>query len=47
MNDPDATYYNPNADTLAVESWLPSRAKALPTSAVVYPTQIYYSAPAS
>jgi hypothetical protein len=44
-NDPDATYYNPNADTLAVESWLPSRAKTLPTSGVTYPTQIYYSGP--
>jgi type II secretory pathway pseudopilin PulG len=41
-NDPDATYYNPNADTLAVESWLPARAKALPTSAVTYPTAEYY-----
>ncbi len=45
-NDPDATYYNPNVDTLAVESWLPTRAKTLPTSAVVYPTQIYYAGPA-
>jgi type II secretory pathway pseudopilin PulG len=45
VNDPDATYYNPQADTLAVESWLPTRAKTLPTSAVVYPTQIYYSSP--
>ena len=41
-NDPDATYYNPQADTLAVDSWLPARAKALPTSAVVYPTVEYY-----
>jgi hypothetical protein len=45
LNDPDATYYNPNVDTLAVESWLPARAKALPTSAVVYPTTTYYSGP--
>jgi type II secretory pathway pseudopilin PulG len=44
-NDPDATYYNPLVDTLAVESWLPSRAKTLPTSAVTYPTQIYYAGP--
>ena len=41
-NDPDATYYNPQADTLAVDSWLPTRAKTLPTSGVTYPTQIYY-----
>jgi type II secretory pathway pseudopilin PulG len=41
-NDPDATYYNPNADSLAVESWLPARAKTLPTSAVSYPTVEYY-----
>lgn len=40
-NDPDATYYNPQADSLAVDSWLPARAKALPTSAVVYPTVEY------
>lgn len=41
-SDPDATYYNPNADTLAVESWLPARAKTLPTSAVTYPTVEYF-----
>ncbi len=41
-NDPDATYYNPQADTLGTSSWLPSRAKTLPTSAVVYPTVEYY-----
>ncbi|HEX7545319.1 MAG TPA: prepilin-type N-terminal cleavage/methylation domain-containing protein, partial [Gemmatimonadaceae bacterium] len=41
-NDPDATYYNPDADTLAVESWSPTRAKLLPTSAVTYPTTVYY-----
>jgi type II secretory pathway pseudopilin PulG len=40
-NDPDATYYNPSADPLAVESWLPSAAKTLPTSAVTYPTVEY------
>ena len=41
-NDPDATYYNPYADTLAVDSWEPARSKKLPTSSVVYPTQFYY-----
>jgi type II secretory pathway pseudopilin PulG len=41
-SDPDATYYNPNADSLSVESWLPARAKALPTSSVMYPTQEYF-----
>ena len=41
-NDPDATYYNPNADPLAVESWLPAAAKTLPTSAITYPTVEYY-----
>jgi hypothetical protein len=41
-NDPDATYYNPNADPLSVESWLPSAAKTLPTSNVTYPTAEYY-----
>jgi hypothetical protein len=41
-SDPDATYYNPDADTLAVESWSPTRAKLLPTSAVTYPTAVYY-----
>ncbi len=41
--DPDATYYNPNADTLTTESWLPSRSKTLPTSGgVVYPTVEYF-----
>jgi type II secretory pathway pseudopilin PulG len=41
-NDPDATYYNPQADPLAVDSWLPAAAKKLPTSNVVYPTVEYY-----
>jgi hypothetical protein len=41
-NDPDATYYNPQADSLSVDSWLPSRSKKLPTSNVVYPTVEYY-----
>lgn len=43
-NDPSATYYNPNADSLGVESWEPSRARALPTSSKVYPTQFYTDA---
>ena len=43
-NDPNSTYYNPYADSLAVESWEPARSKKLPTSAVVYPTQFYYDA---
>ena len=41
-NDPDATYYNPQADSLAVDSWLPARAKKLPTSNVVYPLVEYF-----
>ena len=41
-NDPDATYYNPQADPLSVDSWLPAAAKKLPTSTVVYPTVEYY-----
>ena len=41
-NDPDATYYNPYADPLAVMSWDPSSKKKLPTSTVLYPTQFYY-----
>src|SRR5258708_2014215 len=40
--DPNATYVNPNADTLAVESWEPARQKKLPTSATFYPTVFYY-----
>lgn len=39
--DPNATYYTPSADSLATDSWDVSRAKALPTSAKVYPTQMY------
>jgi len=42
--DPNATYLNPQADTLAVESWEPSRKKKLPTSTIVYPTVYYYDA---
>jgi len=42
--DPDATYYDPSADSLGTESWEPSRSKKLPTSTVVYPTQLYTDA---
>ncbi len=42
--DPDATYYDPTFDSLGTESWEPSRAKKLPTSTVVYPTQFYNDA---
>jgi Tfp pilus assembly protein PilE len=42
--DRDATYYNASADTLSTESWQPARKKALPTSAVQYPTQFYNDA---
>jgi prepilin-type N-terminal cleavage/methylation domain-containing protein len=42
--DPNATYYNPSADTLGTESWQPSRAKTLPTSTKTYPTQFYKDA---
>ena len=41
-NDPDATYYNPAADPLSVDSWLPAASKKLPTSTVVYPTVEYF-----
>jgi type II secretory pathway pseudopilin PulG len=41
-NDPDATYFNPAADPLSVDSWLPAAAKKLPTSNVVYPTVEYF-----
>ncbi len=43
-NDPNSTYYNPNADTLAVEGWEVTRARALPTATKVYPTQLYTDA---
>ncbi|HLA90948.1 MAG TPA: prepilin-type N-terminal cleavage/methylation domain-containing protein [Gemmatimonadaceae bacterium] len=43
-SDPNATYYNPTADSLATESWAPSRAKALPTAVKVYPAQFYNDA---
>ena len=41
-NDPDATYYNPAADPLSVDSWLPAASKKLPTSTGVYPTVEYF-----
>lgn len=44
VTDPNATYLNPQADTLAVEGWEPSRSKKLPTSIVVYPAVMYYDA---
>ncbi|HVT38603.1 MAG TPA: hypothetical protein VHE78_06155 [Gemmatimonadaceae bacterium] len=40
-NDPNSTYYDPAADSLATDSWRPANAKALPTSAKVYPPQLY------
>jgi type II secretory pathway pseudopilin PulG len=43
-NDPNATYYNPSADSLGTESWEPSRAKTLPGTAKSYPTQFYTDA---
>jgi prepilin-type N-terminal cleavage/methylation domain-containing protein len=42
--DPNATYYNPSADSLSTDSWEPSRAKTLPTSAKTYPLQFYRDA---
>ena len=41
LNDPNSTYYDPSADTLAAESWEPGRAKTLPTSAKLYPPILY------
>lgn len=35
--DADATYYNPNADSLSTEGWLVTRAKALPLVTKTYP----------
>ena len=43
-NDPNATYYNPTADSLSTESWEPTRAKTLPTASKSYPTQFYTDA---
>lgn len=43
-SDPNATYFTPSADSLATESWEPSRAKALPTALKMYPLQFYYDA---
>ena len=42
--DADATYYNPNADSLATEGWLVARAQALPLVSKTYPTTNYYDA---
>jgi type II secretory pathway pseudopilin PulG len=39
--DPNATYYTPTADTLAVEAWEPSRKKALPNDTKQYPLTLY------
>ena len=44
VNDPNATYYDPSADSLGVESWEPGRAKALPTAAKTYPPKLYLDA---
>lgn len=44
LNDPNSTYYNPSADSLGTESWEPTRAKKLPTSTKIYPTQFYNDA---
>jgi hypothetical protein len=41
VNDPNATYYVPSADSLSTESWEVSRAKALPTTTKTYPAQAY------
>lgn len=40
-DDPRATYFNPDADSLATEVWLPARAKVLPLSAKQYPAVTY------
>lgn len=39
--DARATYYNPDADSLATESWNPSRAAALPRGSKTYPAVQY------
>ena len=39
--DRGAVYYNPDADSLAVDGWNPSRALVLPGSARAYPTATY------
>lgn len=39
--DPRATYYNPDADSLATEGWNPIRAKALPRATKTYPAAQY------
>lgn len=40
-NDPRATYFNPDADSLATEAWLPANARTLPLSAKSYPAVLY------
>lgn len=40
-NDPRATYFNPDADSLATEVWQPLRARALPLTTKSYPTVMY------
>jgi prepilin-type N-terminal cleavage/methylation domain-containing protein len=40
-NDHTAVYYNPTADSLGTESWLPSRALALPLVSKTYPAVSY------
>lgn len=42
--DADATYYNPNADSLSTEGWLVTRAKALPLVTKTYPVANYTDA---
>lgn len=44
INDPNSTYIDASADSLAVESWEPGRAKTLPTSAKSYPPVLYRDA---
>ena len=41
VNDPNATYYDPTADSLSTESWLPARQKTLPVSTKMYPLVQY------
>lgn len=40
-NDPDAVYYNPDADSMGTQGWRVANAKALPTVAKSYPTLTY------
>ncbi len=41
LNDPNSTYYDPSADSLATDSWAPARKKALPVVSKQYPLQYY------